>query len=92
MDRKEELTNVKPLYNNQHQGWEPMDELIQDHVCEALWRNQKLDSTEIEVSVHRGCITLNGKVDGDNSKHEAENCVRVVPGVMEIKNNLTFRH
>ncbi|HXH32728.1 MAG TPA: BON domain-containing protein [Bacteriovoracaceae bacterium] len=71
-------------------GWNRPDEAIQEAACEALWRNQKLNATKIEVSVDDGVVTLGGTVDRPEFKGEAEQCVQSLPGVTEVINELSI--
>lgn len=72
-------------------GWNRPDEVIREDVCEVLWRNQKVDTTKIEVTVESGRVTLAGVVDKESSKQEVESCVENVTGVVEVRNLLQLR-
>ena len=46
-------------------GYQRSDERVREIVSEALARDGELDASEIEVSVERGEVTLNGTVPAD---------------------------
>jgi osmotically-inducible protein OsmY len=57
-------------------------------VSEALARDGELDASEIEVSVERGEVTLNGTVPNRWSKRLAEDLTQDLPGVKQLHNRL----
>ena len=71
-------------------GWSRPDEQIKEDASNILWRNQKIDATEIEVTVNNGILSLNGKVNSVEAKKEAEFCVKGVTGVIEVQNNINL--
>lgn len=72
-------------------GWRRQDEAIQDEACEVLWRNQKIDTTGVEVSVDTGVVTLSGVMDKEDSIQEALDCVGKVTGVIEVINSIRVK-
>ena len=69
-------------------GFEPSDDRIRERVCEALADDHNIDATNIEVSVHKGEVTLSGAVDDRETKRMAEDCVLQCSGVRDVHNQL----
>lgn len=73
-------------------GWKRSPERIKEDVCEALWRNPRVDATDIDVSIENdSCVCLRGTVDGREAKREAEYCVENLSGVEDVRNELRVR-
>lgn len=70
-------------------GWQRSDENIRERVCDMLERDHSLDASEIEVTVKEGMVTLSGKVDQRSSKRRAEDIIENIPGVKDVKNEIT---
>lgn len=70
-------------------GWKRSDERIREDVCERLERDARVDASEIEVSVRDGVVTLSGKVEDRPSKRQAEDIIEFLPGVKDVRNDLT---
>ncbi len=70
-------------------GWKRSDDRIKDEVSEALERHPEIDASEIEVSVKEGLVTLSGSVDHRRSKRMAEDIIDHIPGVKDVRNELT---
>lgn len=71
--------------------WSVSDELLKDQICEALWRDQNIDATDIEILVDQGVVTLDGFVDCYENKSKAEHCASQINGYLELRNNLILR-
>jgi hypothetical protein len=69
-------------------GYQRSDERIREIVSEALTRDGDLDASEMEVSVERGEVTLQGTAPNRWSKRLAEDLVQDLPGVKEVHNRL----
>jgi len=69
-------------------GFEFSDERVRERVCEALSDDHNIDATNIEVSVHKGEVTLTGSVDDRQTKRMAEDCVLQCSGVRDVHNQL----
>jgi len=69
-------------------GYQRSDERIREIVSEALARDGDLDASEMEVSVERGEVTLQGTAPNRWSKRLAEDLVQDLPGVREVHNRL----
>jgi osmotically-inducible protein OsmY len=64
------------------------DEVIWEDIHDHLTTNPDLDATEVEIVVEDGDVTLTGRVDTRESKWQAEEIARAVPGVVDLHNRL----
>jgi len=64
------------------------DAQLAQELQEILSKDPELDSTEIEVEVEGGAVTLRGVVDSSDARLLAEELVESVTGVREVHNNL----
>lgn len=64
------------------------DAQLAQELQEILTKDPELDSTEIEVEVEGGAVTLRGVVDSTDARLLAEELVESVTGVREVHNNL----
>jgi osmotically-inducible protein OsmY len=64
------------------------DDALARELQEILTKDPELDSTEIEVTVEGGAVTLRGTVDSTDARLLAEELVESVTGVREVHNNL----
>jgi osmotically-inducible protein OsmY len=64
------------------------DHALAQELQEILNKDPELDSTEIEVQVEGGAVTLMGTVDSSDARLLAEELVESVTGVREVHNNL----
>lgn len=69
-------------------GYIRSDERICEDVCERLAAMGDLDSSEVEVSVSNGEVTLTGTVPHRSMKYRAEQTCDLVNGVKDIINNV----
>lgn len=69
-------------------GFKRSDERIKEEVSEALYRDNNVDASEIEVNVQNGEVTLSGTVENRHMKRLAEDCVENVSGVSDVRNEL----
>lgn len=76
------------FYGKGPKGWTRSPERLKDEVCEALWRNPRVDASEIDVSIEGNTIRLTGTVESREAKREAENCIENLVGVEDIRNEL----
>ena len=70
-------------------GYQRSDERIREDVCEMLARHHEIDASEIEVEVSQGIVTLRGSVDERRTKRIAEDVLETLPGVKDIRNELS---
>lgn len=78
-------------YGKVPKGWSRSDEHLKEEVSEALYRNQSVDATDIEVSAKDGIITLSGTVDSPEAKRVAESCAQKVSGIEDVLSHLSIR-
>lgn len=69
-------------------GYRRSDERIYEEVCESLGRDREVDSSNIEVHVSGGEVTLSGSTRTRWMKLRAEAISDTVPGVVEIHNQV----
>ena len=72
-------------------GYKRSNERIHEEVCEALYRNQIVDASNIEVKVDDGVVTLSGTVASRYAKREVENCIENLSGIVDIRNELLLK-
>jgi osmotically-inducible protein OsmY len=76
---------------NAHHMAGKADASIAEKVDRALWNNGVLRSTdyrEIDVDVKDGVVFLNGHVISASNQKRAEDAVRTIPGVLDVKSYL----
>jgi len=69
-------------------GYRRSDERIREEINDRLTEHDKLDASNIEVSVKNGDVTLTGSVDDRRAKRLAEDVAERVPGVRDVMNQL----
>ncbi|PWL16561.1 hypothetical protein DKP76_16415 [Falsochrobactrum shanghaiense] len=72
-------------------GYTRSDERIKEDVCDALMDDADLDASDIEVSVKKGEVTLQGQVEKRSDKRRAEECAEACLGVSDVQNNIKIR-
>lgn len=83
--------SVKSFLGRGPKGYRRRDERIFEDVCEALMRHPGIDASEIEVSVADGVLLLRGLVPDRWMKRAAEWVSEDVPGVREVRNELSIQ-
>ncbi len=85
----------QPLLSVEEQNVHPVadkaDASIAEKVDRALWNNGVLRSTdyrEIDVDVKAGVVFLSGHVISASNQQQAEDAVRTIPGVLDVKSYL----
>lgn len=66
------------------------DDRIYEEVCEALMKDRDVDASTIGVKVQSGAVYLSGKVKSRQVKKHAERVVEDLPGVRDVRNELTI--
>jgi hypothetical protein len=84
------VTGVMP---SGHRGKGPAsyqrsDDRIRELICEALTEDDRIDATNIEVSVKNGEVALVGTVDDRQMKRVAEDVVESIGGVKDVQNQI----
>jgi hypothetical protein len=69
-------------------GWQRTDERIREDVCGYLSAHPGIDTSNMQVSVSDGEVTLEGSVDDRFEKRMAEDLADAVPGVRDVHNRL----
>jgi|GEM_PF-6605156 len=67
------------------------DESIKEEVCEILFWNPDVDSTQVEVSVESGVVRLEGFVDSRHAKRTSEAIIEDIFGIVDIQNELIIK-
>lgn len=78
-------------YGKGPKGWKRSDERIREEACEALWRDNEIDASDIDVQVKDGTLTLTGSVQSRDIKRAAEECVEHISGVDDVHNELRVK-
>ncbi len=67
------------------------DKVVLSKVKTALIDDETADAGEINVEVNKGIVQLNGFVDTEKEKAQAEKVARSVEGVKGVENNLAIK-
>jgi hyperosmotically inducible protein len=67
------------------------DKLLVSKVKTALISDKTADANEINVESYKGVVQLNGFVDGEKEKAQAEAVAKGVDGVKGVENNLVIK-
>jgi osmotically-inducible protein OsmY len=86
---RQEYDQQRSFMGKGPKGYKRSDDRIYEEVCELLTRNPEIDATEIGVRVSEGIVTLEGKVPGRRAKRLAEEIIEDLPGVLEVKNEIS---
>lgn len=66
------------------------DDRLYGDVSDALMRDKNVDASTIGVKVQNGVVYLSGKVKSRQIKKDAESVVEGLPGVKDVRNELTI--
>lgn len=89
MTSRDHMQRKRPTSAGRERTPEPgSDEQIWEDVHDQLMQHPDIDATEIEVAVDEGEVTLSGRVDSREAKWLAEEVVRAIPGVVDVRNKL----
>jgi len=72
-------------------GYKRSDERIKEDVCDCLSRMEEIDSSEIEVTVSNGEVTLTGTVPERRMKFMAEQMCEGISAVTDVNNNIRVK-
>jgi len=67
------------------------DKMLVGKVKSALISDKTADADEINVEVYKGVVQLNGFVDNEKEKAQAEAVAKAVEGVKGVENNLAIK-
>jgi hypothetical protein len=70
-------------------GYRRSDESLLEDVCERLTQDERIDASDIEVTVTDCEITLSGSVSSREEKRLAEDLVAYLRGVRDVHNRLS---
>ena len=70
-------------------SWARSDQRLYEEVCERLLHDKLIDARGFEVDVEDGVVTLTGRVRAPADPQLAERLVREVPGVKEVRLELS---
>jgi hypothetical protein len=69
-------------------GYQRSDQRIYEDVCERLTEDDRIDASEVNVSVAAGEVTLTGTVRSRQAKRRATDIVEGVKGVKDVDNGI----
>jgi osmotically-inducible protein OsmY len=69
-------------------GYKRSDDRIREEVCDCLTDDDRLDATNIEVTVKDGEVTLSGYTTSRADKRWAESLAERISGVKEVQNGI----
>jgi hypothetical protein len=69
-------------------GYKRSDDRIREDICEHLMDISDIDSSEVEVRVHEGRVTLEGNVPVRSMRYEIEDIAAATLGVQDVENNI----
>jgi hyperosmotically inducible protein len=67
------------------------DKVLHTKVWAALTEDKTADASEINLEVYKGVVQLNGFVDNEKEKSQAETVAKGVSGVKGVENNLMIK-
>jgi hyperosmotically inducible protein len=67
------------------------DKVLHTKVWAALTEDKTADASEINLEVYKGVVQLNGFVDNEKEKAQAETVAKGVSGVKGVENNLLIK-
>ena len=85
------FSSVGNFYGRGPKGYTRSDVSIKEEACELLFWSYAVDASEIEVSIHEGCIYLDGHVSSRNAKKLAEAIVEEIDGISDVFNRLAIK-
>jgi hypothetical protein len=77
--------------NRGPKGYTRSDERINEDLSDRLMQIDEIDSSDIEVKVNDGNVTLSGTVCDRQCKYEVEELADSIPGVKDVSNNLRIK-
>lgn len=78
-------------YGKGPKGYRRSDDRVKEDVSEALYCDQHIDASDIEIDVKDGTVFLRGIVESRQIKRAAEDCVDHLTGVEDVRNELTLK-
>jgi hypothetical protein len=69
-------------------GYKRSDERICEDLCEHLMDISDIDSSDVSISVHDGCVVLEGTVPVRSMRYEIEDIAATTLGVTDVENHI----
>jgi hypothetical protein len=88
---QEEWNQPGPYTGVGPRNYKRSDEKIFEDVCARLTQHAQINACDMEVEVHDGEVTLRGEIDDRRMKRMAEQNVEMIPGVIDVHNELRLR-
>jgi hypothetical protein len=85
------LHNEMPRPKHGPKNFQRLDHRIYEDVCERLTDDDRIDASEIQVSVANGEVTLTGRVRSRQAKRRATDVVDNVFGVKDVHNSIRIQ-
>jgi hypothetical protein len=82
------MDRVRRFFGKGPKGYQRSDERIKEDLCERLSMHEWLDTSEVEVQVHNGEVTLTGTVEERQAKRLVEDIAEDVFGVKDVHNQI----
>jgi osmotically-inducible protein OsmY len=79
----------RPSYRGRGpKNYQRSDERIREDVCERLERDDRVDASDLEVTVAGGVVTMAGTVQDREMKRRAEDLAESCGGVRDVQNQI----
>lgn len=79
----------RPSYRGRGpKNYQRSDERIREDVCERLYRDDRVDASDLEVTVEGGVVTMSGSVQDREMKRRAEDLAESCGGVRDVQNQI----
>jgi len=79
---------VQRAFQRGPKGYQRSDERLREDISERLVRAERIDSSEVTVTVVAAKVTLEGTVPDRYTKHYIEDLADACPGVQDIENRI----
>lgn len=87
---EEEYSKQTDFTGHGPKNFKRSDDRIYQEVCDALMKDREVDASTIGVKVQAGTVFLSGKVKSRQVKKLAERVIEDLPGVKDVRNELTI--
>ena len=81
-------SGIGALRRSGPKGYKRSDDRIREDICEHLMDISEIDSSDVEVRVHEGRVTLEGTVPVRSMRYEIEDIAAETLGVSDVENNI----
>jgi osmotically-inducible protein OsmY len=84
-----DVEGARPSYRGRGpKNYQRSDERIREDVCERLERDDRVDASDLEVTVEGGVVTMAGTVQDREMKRRAEDLAESCGGVRDVQNQI----